>query len=341
MTVTEFKDAGNPAARSAAPIRAGVVGAGAFGRWHAAKYASSARADFVGVFDPDARAAARACDAHGGRPFQSLEALFDAVDAVTIAAPAMIHGETAYAALSAGCHALVEKPIATDCAQADQLIRLAREKGLTLQTGHQERFVLDAMGLDPDAGLKSFYCVRAGPFTGRCDDVSVVLDLLIHDLDLLLSLKTSPVRDIRAEAIRSRTDFADIVKAEVEFEDGCVAELHASRDAPQKTRIMRLGFDDGVLEFDFLTRRLAGEAPSACADVPAANQSLALAAVDPLGLAVENFLACIATGASPRISGEDGRAALALALEVERAAGLSVAAAQARPANERLLVSES
>lgn len=342
MTVAETKSRGKAdGGPAAAPVRAGVIGAGAFGRFHARKYAASANAEFVGAFDPDRRAAERVCAESGGRAFGALEELLGSVEAVSIAAPAARHGEIAEAALSAGRHLLIEKPIATDCAQSDHLIRSAREKGLVLQVGHQERFVLDAMRLDPEAQPIKFHSVRAGPFTGRCSDVSVVLDLLIHDLDLLLALKKSPARAVRAEAMRSRTESADIVKAEVEFEDGGVAELYASRDAPMTTRVMRLEYADGSLEFDFLSRRMSGAAPSACADVAAANRSLEAAAADPLGLAVEHFLGCIATGATPRISGEDGRAALALALEIERAAGLDRTGSPRVFANERIPVSES
>ena len=157
-------------------LRAGVLGAGAFGRIHARKYAEDARVQFVGVFDPDDERAQQLADTHGAESFATRDALFAACDIVTIASPPSFHGDAGIAALKAGKHLLIEKPIATDLGRGSEIVKLARDKKLVVGCGHQERLVFEAMGLltapEKPTHIES---VREGPWTGRSADVSVTL----------------------------------------------------------------------------------------------------------------------------------------------------------------------
>jgi predicted dehydrogenase len=218
-------------------LRAGVVGAGAFGRIHARKYSEDARVQFIGVHDPDDERATDLANTHSATSFPTLDALLAAADIITIASPPSFHGAAALAALNAayivtiasppsfhgaaarraldaGKHVLIEKPLATDTETGAQLVRLAHEKKLVLACGHQERLVFDAMGLlsAPETPTR-IESVREGPWTGRSADVSVTLDLMVHDLDLALQLlKTKPQTN-------SATDKSEHARNDEQIED--------------------------------------------------------------------------------------------------------------------------
>jgi predicted dehydrogenase len=300
-------------------LRAGVAGAGAFGSHHAGKYAADPRTELVAIFDVHRERAAALAEKHGARSTDDYADFLEACDVVTIALPAVAHATYARAALMAGRHVLVEKPLATDLAAGEELVAIAAEKGLTLACGHQERLVFDVMGLLalPEAPTL-IEAVREGPWSGRGADVSVTLDLAIHDADLAMRFVSgAPVR-VTAEAAKVESEAWDRVAAEAHFEGGTVVRLAASRVAPERRRTMRLAFPSGEIEIDFIARTVKNGTPFALnadyLDTPVGK--------DPLGANVTRFIDA-AVGAAPRpaVTGEEALAALRLALAVDAAAG--------------------
>ncbi len=237
-------------------LRVGVIGAGHFGRFHALKVAAGPDVELVGIHDADmARAAIVAAET--GTVAMELDALLAAAEAVVIAAPAGAHHHLASLALTAGKHVLVEKPIAATLAEADALIALAAERGLVLQVGHLLRYTAEHKAISTRM-KRPFYieCVRIAPFKPRGTDVSVILDLMIHDIDLVLSLVDSPVIDVDAIGAPVASAFEDIANARIRFANGCVASIVASRVSVKAERRMRLFGEEGYLNVDFAARKL-------------------------------------------------------------------------------------
>ncbi len=300
-------------------LRAGVLGAGAFGRIHARKYAEDARVTLEGVYDPDDERATELANTHGVEAFASAEELLRVVDVITIASPPSFHGEAARAALGAGKHVLIEKPLATDVATGQALVDLAAERKLVLGCGHQERLVFQAMGL-LDAPERPSYIesVREGPWTGRSADVSVTLDLMVHDLDLALQLlKAKPLRiDATARSEHGRT--ADAVEAKLAFA-GAEAVFISSRVAGARRRTMRAVYPSGEVKIDFIARSFENTTKSA---LNAAFAETRIGA-DPLGANVAQFIDAV-LGVAPRpvVTGPEALAVLELALDIDKASGL-------------------
>ena len=300
------------APNSAAPLRAAVIGAGAFGRHHATKYAAMEGVELVAVADPSVEARAAAMAAHGVPTMADWRELLGKVDIVSICSPAVTHAEIVRAFLEAGADVLVEKPIATDLAEADALIALAEDKGRVLTVGHQERFVFAQSGLLDfhDAPLE-VECWRAGPWTGRGADVSAVLDLMIHDLDLVHQLIPGGVADVRASGRATQGRLADEVEALVQFENGATARLLASRIADERRRGLRAVYSDGVIEIDFIARTVSNTTQRAL-------NTLEL--VDPLGESVSSFVRAARLTAAALVRPEEARRALETALLIDEAA---------------------
>ncbi|MEL6366181.1 MAG: Gfo/Idh/MocA family oxidoreductase [Pseudomonadota bacterium] len=299
-------------------IRAGVMGAGVFGGYHANKYAESERAVLTAVFDLDEERAKALADRHGCVATTDLDVFFEQVDAVTVAAPAKAHGSLAASALAAGKHVLVEKPIALDLAEADALIAAAAESRLVLQVGHQERYVFDAIGVigrsTPPTRIESR---RLGPYSERGTDVSVVMDLMIHDLDLAVQLVGAEPRAVKAERKIAHGPHPDRTRAELSF-DGAEVVLEASRIADARTRDMRLVYPDGEILIDFMTREVTNTTPEPLKRA-FGDDDAPLSMRDPLAYGTEMFLAAVAKDEAPIVSGGAGRRALALALAIEAA----------------------
>lgn len=300
-------------------LKAGVVGAGAFGRHHARKYAEDHRVTLVGVMDHHDERAQMLADTHGVEPFYDVRSLIERVDVVTIASPPSQHAEAAREALEAGKHVLIEKPLATDVADGAALVKLAKDKKLTLACGHQERLVFEAMGLfdTPERPLL-IESVREGPWTGRSADVSVTLDLMVHDLDLaLMLLKQKPER-VSATAVSEHGRTGDRVEATLSFGGG-EAKFISSRIAEERRRYMRAVYPSGEVKIDFLARTFENTT-----NFPL-NAAFAETRIgsDPLGANVAQFIDAV-LGVAPRpvVNGEEALAVLELALEVDRASGL-------------------
>ena len=298
-------------------LRGGVIGAGVFGGYHARQYARLPGVVLSAVFDVHPERAARVALPLGGRAFTELAEFLDAVDVVTVASPATFHAEQALAALAAGKPVYVEKPIAVSVKDAEGVRAAAGKKGLALAVGHQERVIFQAMGLldVPETPL-IMEAVRHGPPSERSQDVSAILDLMVHDLDLALALTGAEPATAEGEGRLGASGVWDTARAEVTFEGGFTAVFDVSRSAEKRHRTMRLVYPSGEVEIDFLGRRFRNTTPFPLnedfAETPAAS--------DPLGVSVEGFLDAV-RGAAPRpvVTGEEAIAALDLALAVEQA----------------------
>jgi predicted dehydrogenase len=296
---------------TASPIKAGVIGAGVFGTFHARKYASLPGVALAAVFDPDADRGGRLAGELGATAFTDLGAFLDGVEVVTVASPADSHAAMAHRALTAGRHAYVEKPLATELDAGAALLELAKARGLVLACGHQERLTFAAMGLlqAPEAPLR-LESVRRGAPNDRNRDVSCVLDLMIHDLDLGLTLAGEGAWGVTASG------GFDEARAEVRFASGLIGVFEASRVANARERTMRIVYPSGVVEIDFLKPAFDNRTGFALNEAFATTPD----GRDPLGASVSAFLAAVRGDAPlPAVTGEEGLSALALALAVEQA----------------------
>jgi predicted dehydrogenase len=304
-------------------LRIGVAGAGHFGRYHALKVAASPRAVLAGVYDTDIERA-RTVGWEAGAPELGFAALLDACDAVIVAAPAEAHHDLAAAALRAGRHVLVEKPIAATLAEADDLAVLAAARQLVLQVGHLERFSAAHGALAARIGAPLYIeATRIAPFKPRGTDVSVILDLMIHDLDLVLSLVDSPIAAVDAVGAAVASAHEDIANARIRFENGAVATITASRVSARTERRMRIFAQDGYVAVDFANRRLT---------TIARGQGQAIPGVEGFGMSETSwedhdsltaehaaFVASVLDGAPVRVDAAAGRRALDAALAVSEA----------------------
>ncbi len=293
-------------------LKAAVVGAGAFGRHHATKYNALKDVELIAIADSSPEVRRTSLANHGVPAVADWRELLGTVDLVSVASPATTHSTIVRAFLNAGAHVLVEKPIATSIEEADDLISLAEKTGRILTVGHQERFVFAHTGLlDYDETPLEVSCWRKGPWSGRGTDVSVVLDLMIHDLDLVHQLIPGKVRNVQARGRIEKSQLADEVAAAVMFDSGAVARLETSRIAADRSRGMRAVYADGVVEIDFLTHNITNTTPRALK---------ALEAGDPLAESVGAFVAAVRGGAAPLVRPEQARKALETALLIDEAA---------------------
>jgi predicted dehydrogenase len=327
------------------PLRVAVVGAGAFGRNHLRVYRELEQAgeavQLAAVVDRDPAVAAEAAAKFGIPGFETIEACLAAVgplDAASICVLTVHHASTAAPLLAAGLDLLIEKPLASNLADADQILELSRRHGRIVQAGHLERFNPAVTAARQQLHQPMFFeSHRLSVFTPRSLDVDVVLDLMIHDLDIVLSLVASPVCEVRAVGLPVLSKKVDIANVRLEFENGCVANFTASRVSTERVRKLRFFQPHQYLSLDFARQDLlmidvtaaAGMDPAQLAAMvqmagqhPSAGLSLKKISVEqgePLRLEIASFLNAVRTRATPVVSGEDGRAALALALEINQA----------------------
>lgn len=316
-----------------APLRVGVIGVGALGWHHARHLAGMPEAELAGVYDILPDRTDMVARALGVRACRSREELLDLVHAVAIAVPTAAHADVGLAALAAGRAVLMEKPLASSVEEADALIAAAERHGVPLQVGHIERFNRAIRAaerfLDRPAFIEG---ERLAPFQPRGTDVPVVLDLMVHDLDLILHLaQGAPARDVRANGAAVLSGLLDVAHARVEFANGLVASVTASRIAEARVRRMRIYQDDGYLALDLATGR--GEflrlrqrwAPSTVCDLDDIAERIPLEApaADALGLELRSFLRVARGEHEAVVGGREGRAALELALQVTDAVHLA------------------
>ena len=326
-----------------APPRFGVVGAGSHGFQHVRIARDLANVHMVGFYDIRPERSQEVFESLGIRAFNALEELLGQVDAVVVATPTKTHADVSEEALRRGVHVFIEKPIAADLDEADRILTAAADSGAQVQVGHVERFNTAVVGARPYLDEPLFIeSHRLAPFTERGTDVAVVLDLMIHDVDLVTSLVGSPIEDIQATGIPVLTHSVDIANARIQFRGGAVANLTASRvstDQMRKLRIFQrsgylsLNLAEGTGEFLRLKQDLpaldeAGGVPKFLAGLPGGSRAsdlsaiveripLSAAPVEPLQRELESFRDAIGAGTAPIVTAQDGRDALATALDIE------------------------
>jgi predicted dehydrogenase len=305
---------------STSRLHIGVAGVGHFGRYHALKVAASERATLVGVYDPDEERA-KTVGWEVGAPDLGFDALLAASQALIIAAPAEAHHALAAAALRAGKHVLVEKPIAATLQEADELAALAAAQGCVLQVGHLERFSAAHGVLSGRLGAPLYIeATRVAPFKPRGTDVSVILDLMIHDLDLILTLVASPIESVDAVGAAVASAHEDLANARIRFANGAVALITASRVSPRTERRMRIFARDGYMSVDFANRRLTVVQRGAGQPVPGVAgfgmQETSWEDHDSLAAEHAAFIAAVQDGAPVVVDAAAGRRALEAALLV-------------------------
>jgi predicted dehydrogenase len=305
------------------PIRAAVVGCGHFGCHHADKYAACAGARLVAVVDRDAAAARNLAERLGVLALTDPGDLPGLADAASVAVPTSSHVEVAIRLLEGGLHVLVEKPLATTLADASALIALAARHERILQVGHLERFNAAVLALSDVIDRPLFIeSHRIAPFSERGTDVDVVLDLMIHDIDLIQLLVGRPLAALDAVGVPVLSGRDDIANARLRFAGGCVANVTASRVSFKSERRMRLFQRDAYISIDFSagSATVARRDPAASGIVPGiALEQRALGANDALMLEIEAFVAAIRGERPVAVSGEDGRLALDTALQITAA----------------------
>ena len=310
-------------------LRMGVVGVGHFGRFHAQKIAASSRAELVGLYDPDdARVASVGREVCA--PAKTLPDLLAACDAVVIAAPAEYHHLLATQALEADCHVLVEKPIAATIDQADALAALAASRSRVLQVGHLLRFSAEHSAIRSRITRPLYIeATRIAPYKPRGTDVSVILDLMIHDLDLVLSLVDSEIVGVDALGAAVSSASEDIANARVRFRNGCVASITASRISIKTERRMRLFSQEGYLSADFGARELVMIGRDKGIPLPGTGgfKREAISWRDGDAMAAEHaaFVAACLDGAPVLVDALAGRRALAAALAITESMAASTA----------------
>lgn len=315
-------------------IRIGIVGAGHFGRFHALKVMASPRAVLSGIHDVDLARAALVGREAGGVPALDLEALLAASDAVIIAAPAEMHHDLATQALEDGRHVLVEKPIAATLAQADSLAALATRRGLVLQVGHLLRFSAEHRAISERITRPLYIeATRIAPYKPRGTDVSVILDLMIHDLDLVLALVDSEIESVDAIGAAVSSANEDIANARVRFANGCVAAITASRISIKTDRRMRLFSQEGYLSADFGARKLVMIGRDRGLKLPGTGgfrrEEISWKDHDAMEAEHAGFVAACLDGAPVLVDAAAGRRALAAALAVTESMAVSSALVRA------------
>ncbi len=308
-------------------MKVGVVGVGHLGQHHARLYAEMPEAELAGVLDMNAERARLIGDRYRAPVFGDLAALLKCVNAVSVAVPTSQHYPVVKTCLEGGAHVLVEKPIAVTPAEAQELVHVARSRGQLLQVGHIERFNPVMMAVRPHLGKPGFIeCHRLSPFGERGTDVDVVLDLMIHDLDMVLSFGPGPVEEVRAAGVPVLSSNIDIANARIQFASGCVANFTSSRVSTARMRKFRIFQRDSYVSIDLQTREgvifrrvmKPGTQPSIDIEqVKGGDQ-------EPLRLQLEAFLHAVKTGTRPPVSGEEGAAALELAHQILDAIGTFV-----------------
>ena len=338
----------DPKRPAAERVKVAVLGTGSLGKEHVRIYAGLAAAglvDFAGVFDVAPEAARRLAEKYGVRAFGSVAEAVSACDAASIVTPTTTHYELTRTLLGQGRHVLVEKPMTDVAARAAELVQLAQQKGCILQVGHVERFnpvftYLQTVATDP----RFIETLRMSPYPARSTDIGVVLDLMIHDLDVVLAFVKSPVISVDAVGLPVLSKTEDIANARLRFANGCIANLSASRISPERTRKIRVfsggrltsyisldyraqeGFihriaKEGEAESSLLKKLLRAKDSTIVSEFGGrriVREPVPIAKGEPLKLELEHFIECVRAHRTPMVSGESAKRALDLAFEITR-----------------------
>ena len=329
-------------------VKVAVLGVGGLGQHHARIYAEMEQVgdvEFVGLYDPNLERAREIAEKNGVRALESMEAALEQADGVSIVTPTVTHHELASKFLKAGCHVLVEKPITDEADQAAELVQLAQENDRVLQVGHVERFnpvfdYLQSVAKEP----RFIETHRLSPYPARSMDIGVVLDLMIHDLDIVLAFVDSPVKEVDGVGVPVLSASEDIANARLKFENGCVANLTVSRVSPERMRKIRVfsgGETTSYVSLDYqkqegyiyriaadgaeessLWQKLLHAKDSAIVSEfggkKVVREPVPIAKDEPLKLELQHFVECVRERQTPKVSGEAGRQALEVALEITR-----------------------
>jgi predicted dehydrogenase len=297
-------------------LRVGVVGVGHIGREHARIYSRLPNVEFVGLCDLDAQVAEKLAQKHGVKAFSSVQALAGVIDAATISTPTNTHHEIAGQLLRAGKHVLIEKPIADSTEQAAELVELAAAQSLVLQVGHIERFNPALGALEEKLTHPRFIeAHRLSAYPGRSTDIGVVLDLMIHDIEVVLHLVRSPLIRVDSVGTPVLSKGEDIANARLRFENGCVANLTASRISFEKMRKIRVFQDDAYLSLDYFDQ--SGEIYRKI-DTQITKEKIKVEKDEPLKLELAAFIECVQNHAAPRVGGAQASKALEIAMKITR-----------------------
>jgi predicted dehydrogenase len=301
-----------------AKLRVGVAGVGYLGRIHARIYAAMPDVELVGVADIDEKAAQEIARQHGCHAYADARDLLGNVDAVSIVVPTVYHSQVAKPFLEHGVHMLMEKPIAPTYEESAELVKLAERAGVIFQVGHLERFNAGVMALAERVRNPRFIEVhRIGPFVARATDVDVVTDLMIHDIDIVLSLVRSDIRNVAATGIHVLTDHVDIANARIEFENGAVANVTASRVSNKKLRRIRVFGDHQYYGLDYaeqkldITHALPGEGSAGWPRI--VTETVPITPRPPLDAELDYFVRAVRTRTPPVVNGHVGLEALRVA----------------------------
>ena len=317
---------------SAPKIRCGVVGVGSLGQHHARIYASLPGAELAGIFETDNARAKEICAKHSCRRFESLEELGASCDAVSVVVPTDKHAVVALPLLERGCHLLIEKPICASLEEAEQVLSVAQRKGCIVQVGHIEHFNPVMGFLEKQVDRPQYLTAeRLAPYTTRGTEVGVVLDLMIHDIGIVLALVKSPIARIDSVGINVLSKTEDIANARIQFENGCVANLSASRMSLKKAREIRVFQDNAYLSLDFMNQSghlvkksdiiayglkmkvglvKAGDTSS----IPV--QQIPIEKGEPLALELSHFVESVAKSKQPKVGAALGKSALEVAIAI-------------------------
>ncbi|PID57510.1 UDP-N-acetyl-D-glucosamine dehydrogenase [candidate division KSB3 bacterium] len=306
-------------------LRVGVIGVGHLGQHHARVYAELENCVLAGVADLDVERARLIAKRHDTMWYKNYTDLCEQVDAVSIAVPTQEHHAIGMECLRRGIHVLIEKPIARTLEEADQLIELGAKQHCIIQVGHTERFNAAVVELAKITRRPAFIeSNRLSPFPERSTDIDVVLDIMIHDIDIILSLVKSPVKKLDAVGVPVITSKVDIANTRLEFESGCIANVTASRVSLKQERKLRIFQPERYLSLDYQAQSLNAveiKNPELRHDFPNARPSIAPHQVpvtkqEPLKAELKAFVACVRSGGSPVVSGKDGRNALKTAFQI-------------------------
>jgi predicted dehydrogenase len=297
-------------------LRVGVVGVGHIGSNHARIYSEIPAAEFTAVYDIDFPRATSIAKRYGAVAVRTLDEFVTLVDAASVATPTSTHYQVAYRLLAGNKHLLVEKPITESTKEASELSDLAAANKLVLQIGHVERFNPVLGALEERLTHPRFIeAHRLSPYPERSTDIGVVLDLMIHDLEIILHLVRSPVQHVDAVGVPVLSKGEDIANARIRFEDGCVANITSSRISPERMRKIRVFQQDAYLSLDYQNQ--SGEIYR-LVNGRIAREKVAIEREEPLKRELASFVECAATGRAPRVSGFQATAALELAVEITK-----------------------
>jgi predicted dehydrogenase len=303
-------------------LKAAVIGVGYLGRFHAQKFQANPDVELVAVVDSDPKRAAEIAKEVGAQAFTNYQEVLPLVDLVSIVVPTQYHYAVAKDCFNAGCHVLLEKPVTQTVAEAEELIQIAESKDLVFQVGHLERFNPAVMALKGVLKNPQFIeSHRLAPFKPRGTDVNVVLDLMIHDIDILLSMVPHSLKTINSVGVPVLSGEVDIANARLQFENGCVANVTASRASRETMRKMRIFQQDAYISIDFQSKEIAvykkKKGLSLIPGLPNVGvEKLSFEQGDPLKDEIDAFITSVRDGTQPVVTGADGKRALEAAIKI-------------------------